>query len=177
MSNIDTYATEGRNQMKELNRKLKRSESGADETGFTLFELLIVIVVLGILAAIVVFALSGVTSKSATAACQSDSKTVGVAVAALQAENPGAWNSYTSAQWKTELLLNSTAVNGLTGGPFLQSWPQGNSTTYKISVSPGGQTTNDTTQKTANGDVVVSPQNTTHIFNATLFPTNACKNL
>ncbi|HTU38507.1 MAG TPA: prepilin-type N-terminal cleavage/methylation domain-containing protein [Acidimicrobiales bacterium] len=52
------------------------------ESGFTLIELLVVIVVLGILAATVVFALSGVTGQSAAAACNSDAKTVDVAVQA-----------------------------------------------------------------------------------------------
>jgi prepilin-type N-terminal cleavage/methylation domain-containing protein len=52
------------------------------ESGFTLIELLVVIVVLGILAATVVFALSGVTGQSAQAACNSDAKTIEVAVQA-----------------------------------------------------------------------------------------------
>jgi len=52
------------------------------ESGFTLIELLVVIVVLGILAATVVFALSGVTGQSAAAACNSDAKTLDVAVQA-----------------------------------------------------------------------------------------------
>jgi general secretion pathway protein G len=52
------------------------------ESGFTLIELLVVIVVLGILAATVVFALSGVTGQSAVAACNSDAKTLDVAVQA-----------------------------------------------------------------------------------------------
>jgi len=76
--------------MIESYRKLstKRSAVEGQDEGFTLIELLIVIVVLGILAAIVVFALSGVTGQSTQAACQSDAKTVGISVAALQAENP-----------------------------------------------------------------------------------------
>lgn len=52
------------------------------ESGFTLIELLVVIVVLGILAATVVFALSGVTGQSAQAACNSDAKTIDIAVQA-----------------------------------------------------------------------------------------------
>lgn len=42
------------------------------EDGFTLVELLIVIVILGILAAVVVFAVSGITDRGQTNACATD---------------------------------------------------------------------------------------------------------
>jgi general secretion pathway protein G len=58
-----------------------------DESGFTLIELLIVIVILGILAGIVVFAVGGVTDRGTKAACQSDLKSVEVAVEANFAQN------------------------------------------------------------------------------------------
>ena len=54
--------------------------------GFTLLELLIVLAVLGILAAIVVFSLQGVGSSAAVAACQSDFATTTEAVSAYQAQ-------------------------------------------------------------------------------------------
>jgi prepilin-type N-terminal cleavage/methylation domain-containing protein len=129
-------------------RKLQRQRAAGEiDGGFTLIELLIVIVVLGILAAIVVFALGGVTGKSTVAACQSDAKTIGTGVAALQAENPTATPTqqnaanttgsvWTTGSWQAD-LLSSTA---LTGGPFVQSWPTGNSASYTISVSNGSTT-------------------------------------
>ena len=43
-----------------------------EERGFTLIELLIVITILGILAGIVVFAVSGISSKGQTEACNTD---------------------------------------------------------------------------------------------------------
>jgi general secretion pathway protein G len=97
-------------------------EGDGPDAGFTLIELLIVIVVLGILAAIVVFSLSGVTGQSKSAACNSDAKTVEIAVDAYNAE-AGTFPT-SSAD-----LLGST----VTGGPFLHQWPaSGNG--YNITI-------------------------------------------
>jgi general secretion pathway protein G len=57
------------------------------EAGFTLIELMIVIVILGVLAGIVIFAVGGITDKGNVAACKSDIKTVSVAVEAYLAKN------------------------------------------------------------------------------------------
>jgi prepilin-type N-terminal cleavage/methylation domain-containing protein len=46
------------------------------EEGFTLVELLVVIVILGILAAIVVFAVGGITDKGEKSACSTDKRTL-----------------------------------------------------------------------------------------------------
>src|SRR5262245_51052060 len=79
----------------------------AGEAGFTLVELLIVIVILGILAAVVVFAVGGITDKGETSACKADRKTLEVAVEAYRAQ----WSEYPSSldQLTTEPdeLLNS----------------------------------------------------------------------
>jgi prepilin-type N-terminal cleavage/methylation domain-containing protein len=66
--------------------RIQRNRELNGERGFTLIELLIVIVVLGILAAIVVFALGGVTGSSAVSACNSDAKTVSIAVSDYDAQ-------------------------------------------------------------------------------------------
>jgi prepilin-type N-terminal cleavage/methylation domain-containing protein len=159
--------------------KAKRSASEMNESGFTLIELLIVIVVLGILAAIVVFALSGVTGQSTTAACQSDAKTVGIGVAALQAENPTSWQSYSSANWTTN--LSPPAQVALIGSPFLQSWPTGNSQYYTIAVAgkTGSVASNDKVSVTPTiGDVVVTAvQNGGNTYDATVYPVEACTHL
>jgi prepilin-type N-terminal cleavage/methylation domain-containing protein len=60
------------------------------ERGFTLVELLIVIVILGILAGIVVFAVGNVTSNAKTNACSTEKSTISTALEAYKA-NTGAY--------------------------------------------------------------------------------------
>ena len=69
--------------MKFINdRREMRSQSG-----FTLIELLVVIAILGILAAVVVFAIGGVTDNGQVAACKLEARTVKTAVQAYRAKN------------------------------------------------------------------------------------------
>jgi prepilin-type N-terminal cleavage/methylation domain-containing protein len=56
------------------------------DKGFTLVELLIVIVILGILATVTVFAVRGITDQGQTSACQADEKTLQVALEAYYAQ-------------------------------------------------------------------------------------------
>ena len=56
------------------------------DEGFTLVELLIVIVILGILATIVVFAVRGITDQGQENACKATAKTYEVAIEAYRAQ-------------------------------------------------------------------------------------------
>jgi hypothetical protein len=84
------------------------------------------------LAAIVVFALGSVTGQSAVAACNSDAKTVSIAVSAFEAENPG--------QIPTSTTLTAAPTATVVGGPYLKSWP--NSTYYTISLPTSSDVVN-----------------------------------
>ena len=57
------------------------------DKGFTLVELLIVIVILGILATVTVFAVRGITDQGQTSACNADQQTLQVALEAYYAQN------------------------------------------------------------------------------------------
>ena len=59
------------------------------DKGFTLVELLIVIVILGILATITVFAVRGITDQGQTSACNADKKTLQTATEAYFAQKGG----------------------------------------------------------------------------------------
>ena len=100
------------------------------DAGFTLIELLIVIVVLGILAATVIFALGGVTSQSAVAACNSDAKSVEVAVEAYHSAPAN-----TTEQWPGAITdLTGTAF----GGPFLRQAPPTDHYTISLGAARRG---------------------------------------
>ena len=78
------------------------------EHGFTLVELLIVIVILGILAGIVVFAVGNLTSNAKTNACATEKSTIVTADEAYKAQNA----SYTdTAGLVSAGLLKTTPVN------------------------------------------------------------------
>jgi general secretion pathway protein G len=62
------------------------TSSTKSDKGFTLVELLIVIVILGILATVTVFAVRGITDQGKKSTCDSDKKTLEVAVEAYYAK-------------------------------------------------------------------------------------------
>jgi general secretion pathway protein G len=59
------------------------------DKGFTLVELLIVIVILGILATVTVFAVRGITNKANTNSCNAEQRTIETAIEAFYADNNG----------------------------------------------------------------------------------------
>lgn len=59
----------------------------AEESGFTLVELLIVIAIMGVLAGVVVFSVAGIQDDSRTAACKAEVSAVQTAQEAYYAKN------------------------------------------------------------------------------------------
>jgi prepilin-type N-terminal cleavage/methylation domain-containing protein len=59
------------------------------DRGFTLVELLIVIVILGVLSSVSVFAVRGISSRGEASACQADVKTLETAIEVWRVQHPG----------------------------------------------------------------------------------------
>ena len=87
------------------------------DQGFTLVELLIVIVILGILATVTVFAVRGITDQGKTSACEADQKTLETAAETYFAQwggtaiPTGAAARPTGATWTVGADAETTLVN------------------------------------------------------------------
>ncbi len=90
------------------------------DKGFTLVELLIVIVVLGILSGIVVFGVGQFRGDAQAAACKADLATISIAADAFSARDPAA--------------AYPTSVAQLVAGGYLKSAPVGGTYTFSEST-------------------------------------------
>ena len=67
------------------------NDKNLGEKGFTLVELLVVIIILGVLAAVVVIAVNGFQDRGKTNACKTEERTIEAAAAAFYAANNDTW--------------------------------------------------------------------------------------
>ena len=81
----------------------------AARSGFTLIELLIVIVILGILATVVVFSVRGITDDSQQNSCDTDQRTMQVAVEAYFAQYGG--TAVTEGNLVSSQLVREASTN------------------------------------------------------------------
>ena len=80
-----------------MENHIEIAEETKQDKGFTLVELLIVIVILGILATVTVFAVTGITTRGKDSACKSDLKVIQVAEEANNA-NTGSYDTLANLQ-------------------------------------------------------------------------------
>lgn len=97
------------------------------DKGFTLVELLIVIVILGILATVTVFAVRGITDKGQENACAVELRTVETAIEAFYAQNqddPAAINDLVPGYLKDNPTDDAAAaVAEIPGPPVIPARP------------------------------------------------------
>jgi len=93
-----------------------------DEEGFTLVELLVVIVILGILAAVVVFAVGGINDKGQDSACKTDTQTIRTAEEATFAQASSTGKYVTEAALVPNFLSTESKLHNVELGPEAKSY-------------------------------------------------------
>lgn len=91
-------------------KAIEKRRRMAGQGGFTLIELLVVIAILGVLAGVVVFAVSGINNNSKASACKIDLRTLKTAVQADIA-NDGNADATTEAGLVTNGVLEGESTN------------------------------------------------------------------
>jgi general secretion pathway protein G len=121
---------EGEDHVLQRLRALRKNESG-----FTLTELLIVIVILGILTGVVVIAVGAFNERGEVAACKSDKKVTEVAVEAYRAKT----GAYPVSNTGTPAQQSDARFGLLVTGGYLREPPQ-TGAGYRIVISDNNGT-------------------------------------
>lgn len=98
-----------------MHAKLKELQAKR-QGGFTLVELIIVIAIIGILAAIVIFGVANFTESADTAACEAEVATINTAAAAYNAQL-GAYPTVTQLETADYLEGSPSKIPGATQTP------------------------------------------------------------
>ena len=139
VTEVTTLPSDG----EDYDREDQLGESSSKGDGFTLVEILIVILILGVLAGVAVFSVSDMDTASATSGCQANYKTVETALEAYKVQEsayPTAGVTFGVAAGTTNaaaaLMLQDTS-KGPTAGPWLLDAPY-SAGDYQIVVSTSG---------------------------------------
>jgi prepilin-type N-terminal cleavage/methylation domain-containing protein len=105
--------------LKHVSRTDDWSDKNIAQKGFTLVELLVVIIILGILAAVVIFAVQSTRENSKEKACQTEEETIRAAIAGFVAAEENNNMPTTQAQIQ-EFLEMETSYYQLTSGEIVR---------------------------------------------------------
>ena len=96
---------------------LNQRDENANEQGFTLVELLIVIVILGILAGIVVFAVGNMSSNAKATGCSAEKTTISEALESYKSQT-GTYPTATAASGGSHTAMDLLTGNAATTPAF-----------------------------------------------------------
>jgi general secretion pathway protein G len=100
--------------LQQLRSRIDYEDKNLVQKGFTLVELLVVIVILGVLAAVVVFAVGGITNSSKSSACKIEVRTVNTATQAFFAN--GGSVAYPAGPLVSDLFTQLLAAKLISSG-------------------------------------------------------------
>ena len=111
---------------------MNQQETRSDK-GFTLVELLIVIVILGILATVTVFAVRGITSKAKDNSCAAEQRTIETAIEAYYADHQADVTSAAQLVGDSAYLKQNPFTGAGASGHFTLTFPAGKPTIGAVS--------------------------------------------